>query len=1048
MESTLADSMHGEKLTKIVRFGEFELDLDCGELYKDGRKVQLHEQPLRILKLLLENPGELVSRDEIRNLLWPNGTIVEFVNSVNAAVKKLRSALDDSADQPRYIETVKGRGYRLIMPVQHSTGSSSVGIGAHESQPDTLLGEPERHRSGEQISHYRVIDKIGAGGMGVVYRAEDVRLGRQVALKFLPDELSSHPSAMERLRLEARSASALSHPNICTIYDIGEEAGQPFIAMELLEGSTLCDRIARTPLPLGEVLSYAAQILEGLEAAHRKGIVHRDIKPANIFITNHRIAKILDFGLAKATAFGLAPENLSPGAAAGTLAYMSPEQASAQDLDERSDLFSFGLVLYEMTTGGLPSRGLPLSGLPPGLERIISKCLESDRELRYQHASEIRADLQQLKLGRNSKPNLARRWKLLGSLSAAVVAILVPAYFYSHRAPKPTDKDTIVLADFTNRTGDPVFDGTLRQGITIQLEQSPFLSVVSDERIQRALQLMAKPASSQLTPELAREVCERTGSAAVLEGSIASLGTRYVIALRAKNCGTGDVTYEEQVLAAKKEEVLDVLTRLARNFRSRVGESLAAIREHDTPLSEATTPSLEALKAYSIGWKVHTSKGSTAALPFFKRAIEIDPEFAMAHASLGRMYGDVDAPDLSAESIRRAWHLRDRTSDREKFFIAASYDLLVTGNLEKALETGEAWVQSYPREVRPHAMLSGMVNKARGEYEKAAAEARKAINLDPDYAIAHYNLAVNNACLNRLREAEDILRRATERGLEIDEFLMLEYELAFLKHDEAAMRQAIARARARPGAEGWISNKEASALAYSGHLQQARSKSRVAVAQAQQAAQRERAGVFEAGAAIREALFGNASEARKAAMAALNFSRNRDVEYGAAFALAVSGDSSKSDALANDLETRFPEDTLVRFSYLPVLRARVALNRRNPTGALESLQAAASHELGLTWTWFGALYPIYMRGEAYLALRQGSKASAEFQKILDHAGIVLLDSIGALARLQLGRALAMTGDNNKAKAAYEDFFTLWKDADPDIPALQQAKSEYANWQEL
>jgi serine/threonine protein kinase/tetratricopeptide (TPR) repeat protein len=1039
--------MQGENLTKPVRFGDFEVNVESGELFQDGRKVQLHEQPRRILKLLLKNPGELVSRDEIRSVLWPNGTVVEFVNSVNAAMKKLRSALGDPADQPRYIETVKRRGYRLIIPVEHSASSSSAGIGADEFQANGLVAEAKQHRSGQHISHYKVLDRIGSGGMGVVYRAEDIRLGRQVALKFLPDELASHPVALEHLRLEARSASALNHPNICTIYEIGEEAGQPFIAMELLEGDTLADRISGSPLPVADVLDYASQMIEGLEAAHRKGIVHRDIKPANIFITHHRLAKILDFGLAKATASRVDGAHVSSsGAAAGTVAYMSPEQAWAQELDERSDLFSFGLVLYEMATGRLPSAATALSGLPPGLERIISKCLENDRELRYQHASEIRAEFQRLKLGPDSNRNVARRWKPIGSVSAVLVAILLAAYFYLHRTPKLSDKDTIVLAEFINRTGDPVFDGTLRQGLAIQLEQSPFLSVVSDERIQRALQLMVRPAQSPLTPELAREVCERTGSAAVLEGSIASLGTHYVIALRAKNCGTSDVMYEEQVQAPKKEQVLDSLTKLARSFRSRVGESLAALREHDTPLSDATTRSLEALKAYSTGWKVHASNGSTAALPFFKRAIEIDPEFAMAHASLGRMYGDVDAPDLSAESIRRAWQLRDRTSDREKFFIAANYDLLVTGNLEKSLETSEAWAQTYPREVRPHAMLSGMINKATGQYEKAAAEAQKAINLDPDYSIAYYNLAVNNACLNRLQEAEDILRRATARGLEIDEFLMLEYELAFLKHDEAAMQQGIARAEGRLGAEGLVSNKQALALAYSGHLKEADRMSRVAVAQAEQAAQRERAGIWAAGIAVRDALFGNASEARKAAMAALNYSKNRDVEYGAAFALAVAGDSPPSDALANDLETRFPEDTLVRFSYLPVLRARVALNRRNPTGALESLQAAASHELGLTWTWFGALYPIYMRGEAYLALHQGAKASAEFQKILDHAGIVLLDSIGALARLQLGRALATTGDNNKAKAAYQDFLTLWKDADPDIPALQQAKSEYANLQ--
>jgi len=638
-----------------------------------------------------------------------------------------------------------------------------------------------------------------------------------------------------------------------------------------------------------------------------------------------------------------------------------------------------------------------------------------------------------------------------GWIAVAGILLLVAAagttQFFLHRTTVLSEKDTVVLADFANSTGDSVFDGTLRQGMAVQLEQSPFLSLISEQRIHHTLRLMGRSADARLTPELAREICERTGSAAVLEGSIASLGSQYVLGLRAKSCRTGDILDDELAQAARKEDVLNALSQIASKFRNRVGESLSTIQQHDTPLAEATTASLEALEAYSTAWKVHSSSGAMAALPLFRRATEIDPNFAMAHAALGRMYADLDESDLSAESTTRAWQLRDHASDREKFFITAGYQTLVTGNLEEAQQTCEAWAQTYPREALPHTQLSGYINKAAGQYEKAAAEARKAIELDPDFAFGYFNDAVNSVYLDRLGEAENALRRAAGRGLEMDEFIGLDYDIAFLRGDVVGMEREAARARGRSGGENWISNKEAFALAYSGHLQQARAMSRRAVDQARQAAQRERAGLWESGAAVREALFGNASEARKRAMAALELSKDRDVGYGAAFALARSGDFSQAQALANDLERQFPEDTSIRFSYLPALHARLALNHGDASKAIELLQAAVPHELGAPRSsihaLFGALYPVYVRGEAYLAARQGREAAAEFQKILDRPGIVVSDPIGALAHLQLGRAYALLGENAKAKTAYQDFLTLWKDADPDIPILKQAKAEYA-----
>jgi DNA-binding winged helix-turn-helix (wHTH) protein/tetratricopeptide (TPR) repeat protein len=638
-------------------------------------------------------------------------------------------------------------------------------------------------------------------------------------------------------------------------------------------------------------------------------------------------------------------------------------------------------------------------------------------------------------------------WKWIALAAVIVLALAAGLWrMLSHRPAVLSAKDTVVLADFANSTGDAVFDETLRQGLSIQLRQSPYLSLISDQRISHTLRLMGHTADARLTPELARQVCERTGSTAVLDGSITPLGSQYVLALRAKSCRTGEVLDQEQVQAAKKEDVLNAMSQIASHFRNRVGESLTTIQEHNTPLAEATTPSLEALEAYSAGWKLHTTSGAMAALPLLKRAVEIDPNFALAQATLGREYGDFDESDLSAEHTTKAWQLRDHASDREKFYITATYEGLATGNLEKARQNDEAWAQTYPRDPVPHSMVAGFPSKALGRYQPALAETRKAIELDPDFAIAYYNLAVLNVYLGRIEEAEEVLRRAQGRGLEIDEFIMLEHDIAFLKGDPAAMERAVARARERSGGDTWISNKEAFALAYAGHLQKAKMLTQRAVDQAMQVAQPERAGLWQAGGALREAFFGDAPQARAGATITLQHANNREVEYGAALALAISGDSSRAQELADDLERRFPEDTVVRGSYVPVLQARIALNQGDPSKAIEILQVSAPYELGVSRLLFGALYPVYVRGEAHLAAHQGAEAAIEFQKILDHRGVVGSDPIGALAHLQLGRAYTLAGDKIKAKAAYQDFLTLWKDADPDIPIFREAKQEYARLQ--
>jgi tetratricopeptide (TPR) repeat protein len=720
---------------------------------------------------------------------------------------------------------------------------------------------------------------------------------------------------------------------------------------------------------------------------------------------------------------------------------MSPEQALGVPTDHRADIWALGLVLYEMATGARPMAAVRLRvDGSPELERIISKCLETDRDRRYQHASEIRTDLEQLRADQR-RPRT--RWIVIPAVAAAL-ALVVAGYVYRRQPPPLTDRDTIVLAEFTNATGDPVFDETLRQGLMVQLQQSPFLSFISDQQIRSTLPLMNQPANARLTPAIAQAVCVRTASAAVLEGSIAMLGNQYVLGLHATDCTTGEILADEQAQAARKEEVLSTLSEIATRFRTRVGESLATVEKHSRPLAEATTPSLEALKAYSAAMVEFVW---SRRLPLLQRAVALDPEFASAHAQVGFGYSNFGESVLARQSLLRAYQLRNRASDVERFYIETLYDRDVTGNLERERQTLETWAATYPRDARAHNLMSGLALSSTGQHELAIAEAERAIALDPDLAPAYGGRARNQLSLNRLDDALLTVRRATERKLEREEFLLTPYFVAFLKGDGEELKRTAMTARKGPGLEDMISHLEALALARSGRLQDARWMSAVPVEIAQQSGRRERAGLFEAGRAVWEAFYGNGAAARQSASKALALGRGRDVDYATALALALSGDLPQSRALAEELAHEYPEDTSVQFMYLPTLRALFSLNADDPAAAIQALQIASRYDLALGRVGFigrfGGLYPIYVRGLAYLAARQPTEAAAEFQRILDHRSIVLMDPMDSMARLQLARAHALAGDATKARRAYEDLFALWTNADPDISLLVQARADYA-----
>jgi eukaryotic-like serine/threonine-protein kinase len=935
-------------------------------------------------------------------------------------------------------------------------------------------------RAGTRLGPYEIVAAIGAGGMGQVYKARDERLARDVAIKLLAAHSTDSIRARERFTREAQAVAALQHPNICTIYDVGETAdGRVFIVMELLQGETLQQRIAHGPLDQSVILEIGAALADALQAAHSAGIVHRDIKPANILLTSHG-PKILDFGLVKAD------PRLAPGEAAtralltdagsivGTFAYMSPEQLRGEEVDARTDLFSFGLVLYEMATGRpafagsstvvgaaiLHQQPTPVRtirpDLPEGFEQVVLKALEKDRQLRYQTAADVRADLQRQKRSSDQNagaissvaaPPQQRQSKraLLAAAVAALSAAVVVGYWAFTRSstPKLTETDTIVLSDFTNTTGDAVFDEALRQGLIVQLQQSPFLHVLPDQRVRRVIAMMGLPPDAPLTPAVAQDVCERSSSAAVIEGSIASLGNQYVLGLRATDCRSGEVLDTQQSQVPGKENVLSALSGMARAFRARVGESLATIQTHEKPLEEATTASIEALKAYSAT-RAPGFGGCDARIPLLERAVELDPEFALAHAGLGPCYSGTGQRQLAIQSATRAYELRQRTTDPERFFIEYAYDRDVTGDLEKAFQAVTVWTQTYPRDLNAWGLRGGYSAHGTGRYEDVIQSTERALAIDPEFVFAHSESVSANMFLDRFDAAKRALQRA---GPVVDPpALALGYYIALIEHDTGSVERVAARFKDSSDPQ-LLRHAQSLALARTGQLERARTLGREAIDATEALGRRETAAIYESAAAVWEALSGNQSTARRRAAAALNMSSARDVSYAAGFALAFAGETTRSESLANDLERRFPRDTVVRFTYVPTLRALAAVARNEPVRAIELLQANVAYERAIPPTafnsFFGSLYPVYVRAQAYAANGQHQQAVAELQKILDHRGLMMGDPAGARALLEKARSLARAGDQIGARAGYQEFLLLWKDADPDVPLLAQAQAEYA-----
>ena len=1078
-----------------VRLGSFELNLETGELCSLDPESAfpttfLPEKPFRVLRVLVELNGKLGSREEIRRRLWPNDTVVDFEHSINVAIATLRRAFGDSATEPKYIETVPRRGYRLVVPVEWVTAvDRENGV-----LPDDLSPEDGRSANeagagpiGRKVSHFRVIEVIGGGGMGMVYRAEDLKLGRQVALKFLPEEMAGDPVSLKRFEREAQTASALNHPNICTIFEIEDYDGQPIIVMELLRGKTLRDRLAEsgeTKMPLDDLLQIALETCDGLQSAHAKGIIHRDIKPANIFLTSGGPAKILDFGLAKLVesedAGSLEKQDSDrstnpllqfkapighdtglsrTGLAMGTTGYMSPEQIRREKLDARTDLFSFGLVLFEMATG---ERAFPGNNaaevdqallhekatrirelnpaIPPMLQAVIKRAVEKEPGKRYGSAAEMRAALKLVPSPRSLRFRRIRIW-----IAAAVLILLVAtgaliSWRYLHRF-QLTAADTIVIADITNRTSDPVLDDALNFALPVEFSQTPFLQVLAQDKVRETMTQLHHPIDGKVTPEIAREVCLKTNSKAVVTSAIADAGNHFRILLTGINCNTGRIFARSEQDATLRNEVVHAVGVAGAQLRARMGEPDDSLRSFNKPLDLATTWSPEALQLLSQGFKKQISMDFAATIPFYERAVGIDQSFALAYASVGISYLYAGKPAESLVAEKKAYELRDRLTGQLKFLAETLYYDIGLGDLRKSYPVYEEWIQTFPLDGVGHHNFSTSL-LALGEYDRAASQAREGVRLMPLLRDGSYRTLMQaTTYAGHLVEAEAIFDEAKFRKLDDASMHDARSLIAFLQHDDLSMQKELS----------WLSLhdpktyalfRETQAKAYDGHFAEARRLLQNYKEPGATSNTRPRLDLSLLGLALQEAEAGDTTSAARLVRSTTQHHVSRQEQLVLAMVFARTGKSEETKRLADEISREAPQDTITQFYLLPTIRASIELSQNRPTSAIDLLRPTERYELAYP-TSFNSVYPAYVRGLSYLQMGQGKQAAAEFQKLIDHPALVGRFDTGALAYLQLGRAQAIIGDSANARKSYQTFLAIWKGADPDLPAYKQAKSEFA-----
>jgi serine/threonine protein kinase/tetratricopeptide (TPR) repeat protein len=1091
-----------------LRLGAFELDLQCGELRPlepgpERRTTILQEQPFRVLQMLIERAGEIATREDLKKRLWPNDTIVDFDHSINVAIGTLRRVLGDSAAQPIYIETVARRGYRLLVPTSwvetaddqppyESKDSSTV----KGSQTADLAGA----LLGKKVSHYRVLEVIGGGGMGMVYKAEDLKLGRRVALKFLPEELAEDPVSLLRFEREAQTASSLNHANICTIFEIEEYEGKPFIVMELLDGQTLRDRLlALGPqtLPQNDLVDIAVQICDGLEAAHTHGIIHRDIKPANIFLTTSGQVKILDFGLAKlieieeplendpertlssadtTTESGSAEDRINltrTGMHTGTASYMSPEQSRREKLDARTDLFSFGAVLYEMATGQrafagddvttvreavlhqfpVPVRLLNLR-ISQRLEAVITKGMQKNREDRYQSAAAMRADLKRVSGAAQSPFRPGRK-----SLAFATLLLLACAgwsYWHFHHREKLSANDTIVLADVTNQTSDPVLDDAMNFALRIELAQTPFLRVLDEEKVRGYMKEFNQPVDGRVTLDIARQVCRKTSSKAMVTSAIADTGNGYRIMMKAIDCANGKTVAQSAQNVTYRKDLVHELGVAGSELRGEMGEPAFSVNKYNQPLEEVTSSSLEAIQLLAQGFRQQLSNTESPALSisllsFYKRAVDLDPSFALAWASLGNIYRGQLNMSLATEAEAKAYELRNRLIPQLRYLVDTLY-LLNDGDLEKACAVFEDWVQNFPLDAVAHNNF-GYALLYLGQFDRAADEFREALRLSPTMA-GYDRLMYSTLFAGRLDEAKAVFEDAQSHKLDSIIMHVDAQLLAFLEHDATGMQTQLDWASGNSEAEAALLRGAGIEKAYHGQFRE----SQMILHKAEEGLQNipERAvgsllandmTGFYLDVVRQEAESGSLGDAQHL-LSSLKEGDPRLALYSVDLALldARAGYVKQAQKIAFSISRNSPVDTLVQNYSLPAIYAAIKLRQNDAAGAITILQPALRYDLAYPPTGFNSLYPAYLRGLAYLRMGDGRLAALEFQKLIDHPAIVGRNDIGALSYLQLGRAQTMIGDKPAARNSYASFLALWKDADPDVPALKQAKAEYAKLQ--